>query len=118
MRSKAGRPPRPRPGCLPRSGKNRPRRRRIWRTRRRTTRPNASLPSAENPTLESPASLQFSHPAGPSHFEARDPGLDPGAEVAQPAINPGALDHVGDGDAALLVEGDIGDAAGLGRGEV
>src|SRR5436190_6378869 len=44
-------------------------------------------------------------------FEAGDAGLDPGAEVAQPAIDPGALDHVGNGDAALLVEGDILHAA-------
>src|SRR5271170_638185 len=44
-------------------------------------------------------------------FEAGDAGLDPGAEVAQPAINPRALDHIGNGDAALLVEGDVLHAA-------
>src|SRR5258708_4337573 len=46
-------------------------------------------------------------------FEAGDPGLDPGSEVAQTAVYPRAFDHVGDGDAALFVKGDIGDAAGL-----
>jgi hypothetical protein len=45
--------------------------------------------------------------------EAGEASLDPGAEVAQPAIDPGALDHVGNGDAALLVEGDILHAARL-----
>ena len=51
-------------------------------------------------------------------LEAGDTGLDAGAEVAQPAVHPRALDHVGNGDAALLVERDIGDAAGLGGGEI
>jgi hypothetical protein len=37
-------------------------------------------------------------------LEAGDAGLDPGAEVAQPAVHPRAFDHVGNGDAALLVE--------------
>src|SRR6516225_5208008 len=45
MRSKTGRPPRPRPGCLPRSAKKGTRRR-ISRTRRRSRLPlNASPPS-------------------------------------------------------------------------
>jgi len=51
-------------------------------------------------------------------LEAGDAGLDPGAEVAQPAVHPRAFDHVGNGDAALLVESDIGDAAGLSGGEI
>ena len=51
-------------------------------------------------------------------LEAGDPGLDPGAEVAQLAIDPAALDHVFDRQAALLVEGDILDAARLGGGEI
>ena len=51
-------------------------------------------------------------------LEAGDAGLDPGAEVAPPAVYPGAFDPVGNGDAAFLVEGDIGDAAGLGGGEI
>jgi hypothetical protein len=51
-------------------------------------------------------------------FEDRDAGLDPGAEVAQPAIDLLALDHVGNGDAALLVEGDILHAARLGLFEI
>src|SRR5690348_2790956 len=51
-------------------------------------------------------------------FETGDSGLDPGAEVAQPAINPRALDHVGHGDAALLVKGDILHAARLGLFEI
>src|SRR5689334_12916456 len=51
-------------------------------------------------------------------LEAGDPGLDPGAEIAQLAINPAALDHVFDRQAALLVEGDIGDAARLGCREI
>ena len=51
-------------------------------------------------------------------FEAGDPGLDPGTEVAQPAVHRRAFDHVGNGDPALFVEGDIGDAAGLGSGEI
>src|SRR5271166_5265576 len=44
-------------------------------------------------------------------LEAGDAGLDPGTEVAQPAIDPAALDHVFDSDAALLVEGEIVHAA-------
>src|SRR5215472_19244687 len=40
-------------------------------------------------------------------FETGDAGLDAGAKVAQPAIDAGALDHIGDGDAALLMKGDI-----------
>jgi len=51
-------------------------------------------------------------------LEAGDAGLDAGAEVAQPAVHPRAFDHVGNGDATLLVERDIGDAAGLGGGEI
>src|SRR4051795_1364907 len=51
-------------------------------------------------------------------LEAGNPGLDPGAEVAQLAINPAALDYVVDGQAALLVEGDIGDAERLRCGEI
>ena len=51
-------------------------------------------------------------------LEAGDAGLDPGAEVAQPAVHPRAFDHVGNGDAGLLVEGNIGDAAGLGGSEI
>src|SRR6516165_4294332 len=51
-------------------------------------------------------------------FEDGDAGLDPGAEVTQPAIDPLALDHVGDGDATLLVEGDILHAARLGLFEI
>src|SRR6202023_2274742 len=47
-------------------------------------------------------------------LEAGDASLDAGAEVAQLAIDPVALDHVLDRQAALLVEGDIGDAPGLG----
>jgi hypothetical protein len=51
-------------------------------------------------------------------LEAGDPGLDAGAEVAQLAIDPAALDHVFDRQAALLVEGDIDDTVGLGRCEI
>src|ERR1700758_5017174 len=51
-------------------------------------------------------------------FEAGDPGLKAGAKAAQPVVHPRALGHVGNGDAAVLVEGDIGDAAGLGGGEI
>src|SRR5205823_14239861 len=51
-------------------------------------------------------------------LEAGNPGLDPGAEIAQLAINPAALDHVFDGQAALLVEGDIGNAERLGCREI
>jgi hypothetical protein len=43
-------------------------------------------------------------------FEAGDHGLDPGTEVAQPAVHPRAFDHIGNGDAALFMKGDIGDA--------
>ena len=35
-------------------------------------------------------------------LQAGDPGLDPGAEVAQLAIDPAALDHVFDRQAAFL----------------
>src|ERR1700750_1831371 len=51
-------------------------------------------------------------------LEAGDRRLDAGAEVAQTTVDPGALDHLGNGDAALLVEGDVGNAAGLGGGEI
>ena|SRR6516162_2280014 len=51
-------------------------------------------------------------------FEAGDPSLDAGAKVAQPAVHPGAFDHLGNGDAGLFVEGDIGDAAGLGGSKI
>src|SRR6202023_3764055 len=51
-------------------------------------------------------------------LEAGDASLDAGAEVAQLAIDPVALDHVLDRQAALLVEGDIGDAPGLGLVEI
>src|SRR5207244_10462016 len=51
-------------------------------------------------------------------LEAGDPGLDPGAEVAQLAIDPAALDHVFARPAALFVKGDILDAARLGRCEI
>src|SRR5262252_1893483 len=51
-------------------------------------------------------------------LEAGDRRLDAGAEVAQTPVDPRALDHLGNGDAALLVEGDIGDAAGLGGNEI
>jgi hypothetical protein len=50
--------------------------------------------------------------------EAGDAGLDPGAEVAQPAVHPRTFDHVGNGDAALLVERNIGDATGLSGAEI
>src|SRR5207247_6399318 len=46
------------------------------------------------------------------------PGLAPGAEVAQLAIDPAALDYVFDRQAALFVKGDILDAARLGRCEI
>src|SRR5215469_2044409 len=39
-------------------------------------------------------------------------------EPNMPAVNPGAFDHLGNGDAGLFVEGDIGDAAGLGGIEI
>ena len=51
-------------------------------------------------------------------LEAGDAGLDPGAEVVQPAIDPAALDHIFDSDAALLVEGDILHAACFGLLEI
>jgi hypothetical protein len=51
-------------------------------------------------------------------LEAGDRSLDAGAEAAQAAVDPRALDHVGNGDAALLVKGDVTDAAGLGGDEI
>src|SRR5258707_9434913 len=51
-------------------------------------------------------------------LETRDAGLDAGAEVSQPAVHPAALDHVFDRQAALLVEGHVGDAPGLGLVEI
>src|SRR5262252_10411366 len=51
-------------------------------------------------------------------FEAGDRRLDAGAKVAQTTVDPRALDHLDNGDAALLVEGDVGNAAGLGGGEI
>src|SRR6185437_14066651 len=44
-------------------------------------------------------------------LEAGDCRLDAGAEVAQTTVDPRALDHLGDGAAALKVEGDVGNAA-------
>jgi hypothetical protein len=40
-------------------------------------------------------------------LEAGDRSLDAGAEIAQTTVDPKAFDHVSNGDAALLVEGDI-----------
>src|SRR5262249_27074337 len=51
-------------------------------------------------------------------LEAGDRRLDAGAEVAQTTVDPRALDHLDNGNAALLVEGDVGNAAGLGSGEI
>src|SRR5664279_183879 len=51
-------------------------------------------------------------------LEAGDAGLDAGAEVAQPAIHPAALDHVFDREPALLVESYIAHAPGLGLVEI
>ena len=51
-------------------------------------------------------------------LEAGDCRLDAGAEVAKTTVDPRAFDHLGNGDAALLVEGDIGNAPGLGGGEI
>jgi hypothetical protein len=47
-----------------------------------------------------------------------DAGLGAGAEVAQPAIDPSVVDHLRDRRSALLVEGDIGDTAGIGLIEI
>src|SRR3954462_10197588 len=46
-------------------------------------------------------------------LEAGDAGLDPGAEVAQLAIDPAAADHVFDAEAALLVKGHVAHPARL-----
>src|SRR3954466_9850009 len=46
-------------------------------------------------------------------LKAGDAGLDPGPEVAQPAIDPAAADHVFDAEAALLVKGHVAHAACL-----
>src|SRR6202008_1763473 len=51
-------------------------------------------------------------------LEAGGRSLDTGAEVAQTTVDPRALDLFGNGDASLLVEGDVGNAAGLGGGEI
>src|SRR5260221_1516348 len=51
-------------------------------------------------------------------LEAGNAGLDAGAEVAQPAIHPAALDHVSDREPALLVESHIAHAPGLGLVEI
>jgi hypothetical protein len=51
-------------------------------------------------------------------LEARDIGLDTGAEVAELAIDPAASDHVLDPEAAPLVEGELAHAAGLGLAQV
>lgn len=40
-------------------------------------------------------------------LEAGDVCFDPGAEIAQLSVDPTAFDHVFDGEAAFLVEGDI-----------
>ena len=39
--------------------------------------------------------------------------LDAGAEVAELAVDPAALDHIFDAKAALFVEGHVADATGL-----
>ena len=51
-------------------------------------------------------------------LEAGDAGLDASAEVAQLAVDPGVLGHVGDRQAAFFMEGDIADAARLGGIEI
>src|SRR5215472_6844489 len=51
-------------------------------------------------------------------LEAGDRRLDAGAKIPQTTVDPRALDHLGNGDAALFVEGDVGNAAGLGGGEI
>ncbi len=51
-------------------------------------------------------------------LEAGDAGFDASAEVAQLAVDPGALGHVGDRQAAFFMEGDIADAARLGGIEI
>src|SRR5260221_14759588 len=51
-------------------------------------------------------------------LETRDAGLDAGAEVSQPAVHPAALDHVFDRQAALLVEGHVGEAASRTRSPI
>src|ERR1700750_1792128 len=51
-------------------------------------------------------------------LEARDGRLDAGAKVTKPTVDPRSLDHLGDGDAALLVEGDVDNAVCLGGGEI
>src|SRR5580704_1808384 len=48
----------------------------------------------------------------------RDAGFDTGAEVAELAIDPTALDHVFDAQAGLLVEGHVVDPASLGLAEI
>src|SRR5215210_8410293 len=58
-----------------------------------------------------PAPRAAGQAVGP--LEAGDACLDPGAEVAQLAIDPAAADHVFDLEAALLVKGHVAHAARL-----
>src|SRR5215212_2798707 len=58
-----------------------------------------------------PAPGAAGQPVGP--LEAGDAGLDPGPEVAQPAIDPAAVDHIFDAEAALLVKGHVAHPACL-----
>jgi hypothetical protein len=51
-------------------------------------------------------------------LQTRDVGLNGGPEVAEFAIDPVALDHVGDAQAGLLVEGRVVDAEGLRLSEI
>jgi len=51
-------------------------------------------------------------------LQTRNVRFDAGAEVAQLAIDPVALDHVLDAQAGFLVEGRVVDAEGLRLGEI
>jgi hypothetical protein len=70
-------------------------------------RPDIGLEAAPGAATQAEGSLQ-----------ARDVGFGAGAEVAQLAIDPVALDHVFDREPALLVECHILYAHGLGLGKV
>ena len=69
----------------------------------------------------SPEVIQTAPGAAGAAVGALEPGdrrLDTSAEIAQAAVHPRAFDHVGDGDAAFLVKGDVDDPTVLGGSEM
>ncbi len=72
--------------------------------------PDASLKVVEPALGAAPQAI--------SAFQARDTGLDTGAEVSELAIDPATLDHFFHLEATLFVEGHVADATGFGSTQI